>query len=100
VKPCEPLGYLEFLGLMAQAALGLTDSGGIQEERYRLAGVRKSQILNAARQALSTGRSDLVLPPLWDGQATRRIADVIEQVAKPLAKYSLSGCSNTVKLRV
>jgi len=28
----EPLGYLEFLGLMAQARLVLTDSGGIQEE--------------------------------------------------------------------
>jgi UDP-N-acetylglucosamine 2-epimerase (non-hydrolysing) len=28
----EPLGYLEFLGLMADAGLVLTDSGGIQEE--------------------------------------------------------------------
>jgi UDP-N-acetylglucosamine 2-epimerase (non-hydrolysing) len=29
---CEPLGYLDFLGLMAKARLVLTDSGGIQEE--------------------------------------------------------------------
>jgi UDP-N-acetylglucosamine 2-epimerase (non-hydrolysing) len=28
----KPLGYLEFMGLMANAALVLTDSGGIQEE--------------------------------------------------------------------
>jgi len=28
----EPLGYLEFLGLMSEARLVLTDSGGVQEE--------------------------------------------------------------------
>ena len=28
----EPLGYLDFLALMKDAALVLTDSGGIQEE--------------------------------------------------------------------
>ncbi len=32
VTLCEPLGYLDFLGLMANARLMLTDSGGIQEE--------------------------------------------------------------------
>ena len=32
VKLTEPLGYLEFLGLVADAAAVLTDSGGIQEE--------------------------------------------------------------------
>jgi UDP-N-acetylglucosamine 2-epimerase (non-hydrolysing) len=29
---CEPLGYLDFLALVAKARLVLTDSGGIQEE--------------------------------------------------------------------
>ena len=28
----DPLGYLEFLSLMADARLVMTDSGGIQEE--------------------------------------------------------------------
>ncbi len=28
----EPVGYLDFLGLMAKARLVLTDSGGIQKE--------------------------------------------------------------------
>ena len=32
----EPLGYLEFLNLMASARLVLTDSGGIQEETTTL----------------------------------------------------------------
>ena len=30
----EPLGYLDFLKLMAESALVLTDSGGIQKEAY------------------------------------------------------------------
>ena len=29
---CEPLGYLDFLSLLADAGAVLTDSGGIQEE--------------------------------------------------------------------
>ena len=32
VRPLPPLPYLDFLGLHAQAALTLTDSGGLQEE--------------------------------------------------------------------
>jgi UDP-N-acetylglucosamine 2-epimerase (non-hydrolysing) len=32
VRTLPPLGYLEFLGLHAEAALVLTDSGGLQEE--------------------------------------------------------------------
>ncbi len=32
LRVTEPLGYLEFLNLMANARLALTDSGGIQEE--------------------------------------------------------------------
>jgi UDP-N-acetylglucosamine 2-epimerase (non-hydrolysing) len=32
VRRLPPLGYLEFLGLHAEAALMLTDSGGLQEE--------------------------------------------------------------------
>jgi UDP-N-acetylglucosamine 2-epimerase (non-hydrolysing) len=36
ITMCEPLGYLDFLGLMARARLVLTDSGGIQEETTAL----------------------------------------------------------------
>ena len=33
---CAPLGYLEFVGLMSEAAAVLTDSGGVQEETTAL----------------------------------------------------------------
>lgn len=33
---CDPLGYLEFLSLMAGARVMITDSGGIQEETTAL----------------------------------------------------------------
>ncbi|HUK64302.1 MAG TPA: UDP-N-acetylglucosamine 2-epimerase (non-hydrolyzing) [Dongiaceae bacterium] len=36
VRPLPPLGYLDFLGLEAQAGLVLTDSGGVQEEACTL----------------------------------------------------------------
>jgi UDP-N-acetylglucosamine 2-epimerase (non-hydrolysing) len=36
LKLCSPLGYLEFLGLEAKAAVVLTDSGGVQEETSAL----------------------------------------------------------------
>jgi len=32
VKVCKPLGYVEFMSLLADSALAITDSGGIQEE--------------------------------------------------------------------
>lgn len=95
----EPLGYLEFLSLQAQAALVLTDSGGIQEETSvlgvpcltlrenterpititrgtnRLVGYDRTRILRAAEAALGSGfgtRGDI---PLWDGHAADRIVD-------------------------
>ena len=36
MRALPPLGYLDFLGLHAQAALTLTDSGGLQEEACSL----------------------------------------------------------------
>ena len=99
----EPLGYLDFLGLMAKARLVLTDSGGIQEETTalgvpcvtirknterpvtieqgtnQLAGTSREGILAAAArlevdQIPRAGR----VPDLWDGQAARRVVDVLE----------------------
>jgi UDP-N-acetylglucosamine 2-epimerase (non-hydrolysing) len=96
----EPLGYLDFMALMAGATLVLTDSGGIQEETTVLGipcltlrenterpitltmgtnvlvGSDPDRIANAADAALSDpplGR----IPPLWDGEAGARIATIL-----------------------
>ena len=97
-----PLGYLDFLRLMAEARLVLTDSGGIQEETTvlqvpcltlrenterpvtveqgtnRLIGTDPAAIVDAARQALATPAGPARIPERWDGQAAGRILDVLE----------------------
>jgi UDP-N-acetylglucosamine 2-epimerase (non-hydrolysing) len=98
---CEPLGYLEFLSLLADARAVLTDSGGIQEETTYLgipcftlrdnterpititAGT--NTLLGLDPAAISTIPAALAKlraqrpepPPLWDGHAAERIADII-----------------------
>lgn len=100
IRLLEPLGYLDFLALEAAARLVLTDSGGIQEETTvlgvpcltlrttterpitieqgtnRLVGVDPAAIVQAASDALSIEPSSR-RPPLWDGCASERIADVL-----------------------
>ncbi len=98
VRTEEPLGYLEFLGLVAGSALVLTDSGGVQEETTvlgvpcltlrenterpatvtsgtnRIVGTLPADIEGAARAALS-GPPAARTPDLWDGRAAVRIVD-------------------------
>jgi UDP-N-acetylglucosamine 2-epimerase (non-hydrolysing) len=102
LRVLEPFGYLEMLGLMASAALVVTDSGGLQEETTflgvpcltvrpnterpitieqgtnRLVAPERKAILRGARSALRSARK----PPRpaiarWDGRAAQRIAAVI-----------------------
>ncbi|MCL5734678.1 MAG: UDP-N-acetylglucosamine 2-epimerase (non-hydrolyzing) [Actinobacteria bacterium] len=97
-----PLGYLDFLGLMAKARVVLTDSGGIQEETTalgvdcitmrdtterpvtitvgtnRLAGTSPREIVKTAREVLETSPEPKSAPPLWDGMSAGRIADVLQ----------------------
>jgi UDP-N-acetylglucosamine 2-epimerase (non-hydrolysing) len=97
----EPQSYLQFLGLQQGAAVVITDSGGIQEETTFL-GVpcltlrdsterpvtvmvgtnvligRDVELLRREVCALLSGRKKQgSIPPLWDGQAAVRIADII-----------------------
>jgi UDP-N-acetylglucosamine 2-epimerase (non-hydrolysing) len=98
---CDPLGYLDFLSLLADAGAVLTDSGGIQEETTYLGvpcftlrdnterpititsgtntllGLDPSAIaqIPEALNQQPAGRSEP--PPLWDGYAAERIAEVI-----------------------
>jgi UDP-N-acetylglucosamine 2-epimerase (non-hydrolysing) len=99
IRLVDPLGYLDFVRLMTEARLVLTDSGGIQEETTilgvpcvtlrdnterpitvthgtnRLAGTTSEGIRVAIEAALAEGRHVLQPPPLWDGKAGERIAD-------------------------
>lgn len=97
----EPIGYLEFLKLMANARIVLTDSGGIQEETTilkvpcltlrenterpmtctlgsnRLVGTKPKPIIAAYRDAMNNRNSTSQIPPLWDGRAAERITRII-----------------------
>jgi len=100
LRLCEPLGYLEFLGLTSQAKLVLTDSGGLQEETTALGipcltlrenterpvtitegtntlvGTSPEKVLAAAREALAGRGKAGRTPALWDGHAAERIAEI------------------------
>lgn len=102
----EPLGYLEFLKLMDNAAMVVTDSGGIQEETTYLQvpcitlresterpitmdlGTNELMDLNPDRISsrvaaiLSGDLKAGEIPPLWDGQAAGRIAGILEQMLR------------------
>ncbi len=100
VRLAEPVGYLDFLSLQADAAAVLTDSGGIQEETTYLgvpcftlrdnterpvtvrAGTNTLLGLDPARIAEIPGRvvdSERTpqSPEFWDGKAADRIIDVV-----------------------
>jgi len=98
----DPLGYLDFLCLMMNAQLVVTDSGGIQEETTCLgvpcvtvrenterpvtitlgtnvlAGVSEEGIRKAIRQQLA-GRCPAGVPELWDGRSADRIVAIIAE---------------------
>jgi UDP-N-acetylglucosamine 2-epimerase (non-hydrolysing) len=99
----EPLSYLAMLGLMEQARLVITDSGGIQEETTALgvpcltlrqnterpvtleAGtntlVRGSagEIMAAIERVLEGRRKPARMPEKWDGQAAQRIVAILQR---------------------
>ena len=94
----EPQGYLEMVGLLANARLVLTDSGGIQEESTALSvpcltmrenterpitiaegtntivGRDHARALACADEILQSGGKRGRMPALWDGHAADRIA--------------------------
>jgi len=109
----EPLGYVEFLGLVAGSAVVLTDSGGIQEETTvlgvpcltlrdnterpatveqgtnLLAGTRRESIL-AAWTGVDWERKPGRVPEGWDGRAAGRVVGALREFLGMEAKRALA----------
>jgi UDP-N-acetylglucosamine 2-epimerase (non-hydrolysing) len=101
IRLVEPVGYLDSISLVDQAACVLTDSGGLQEETTFLRVPCLTLRPNTERPVtISQGSNRLTTvatlgadldeavrrresgeqfprPPLWDGRAAERIADVL-----------------------
>jgi UDP-N-acetylglucosamine 2-epimerase (non-hydrolysing) len=104
LRVINPLGYLEFLGLVDLAGAILTDSGGVQEEAVmlgvpcvtlrshtdrpvtllhganRLAGNDPHLAVRYVCEALHARSGMAPIPEGWDGHAAGRIVDVLERV--------------------
>jgi UDP-N-acetylglucosamine 2-epimerase (non-hydrolysing) len=112
IEMIAPLGYIDFLHLMNNAALVITDSGGIQEETTCLgvpcvtvrenterpvtirsgtnvlAGVKREGIRRAIRRQLKSKQSGAV-PEKWDGKSASRIVDVIRSELHKMSSSSI-----------
>jgi UDP-N-acetylglucosamine 2-epimerase (non-hydrolysing) len=99
----DPLGYIDFLGLMSKARFVLTDSGGIQEETTVLGipcvtlrdtterpitltkGTNvlvhndRKEIVAATRKILKEPGGKPRRPRLWDGKTAERIINILHQ---------------------
>ena len=97
-----PQGYIDFLQLMAEARLVATDSGGIQQETTilgvpcltlrentecpvtltegtnRLVGTNPDHVFQAILETLDNPLKCAGAPKYWDGQASRRIVEILE----------------------
>ncbi len=98
----DPVGYLSFLALQDNAAVVLTDSGGIQEETTALGvpcitlrenterpvtieegtnemtGLDTIKILGLAESAFDKKWKKASIPELWDGKASERILEKLK----------------------
>lgn len=99
-----PLGYIPFLTLLRNAAAVVTDSGGVQEETTFLGipciTLRNSterpatvehgtnrllphfdaqKVWAAVNEVASSGRPQGSVPPLWDGNASQRIVNILRE---------------------
>ncbi len=97
----DPLGYLDFMKLVKEAKLVLTDSGGVQEETTflkvpcltmrenterpvtvthgtnRLVGMDPAKIVEEGMRVLTGTAPAGRIPDFWDGQTAKRTLDLL-----------------------
>jgi UDP-N-acetylglucosamine 2-epimerase (non-hydrolysing) len=102
----EPLGYVDFVALVAGARLVLTDSGGLQEETTalgvpcltmrecterpvtvtqgtnRVVGTSPARIVEEAWRVLGMPPAATSRPSLWDGRAAERIVSILSRAMR------------------
>jgi len=100
----EPLPYIEFLALQRRATVVVTDSGGIQEETTYLkvpcltlrnnterpvtvtmgtnvlVGQDGARLRSELGKVLQGKQKQSTVPPLWDGHAGQRIAEILSEL--------------------
>jgi UDP-N-acetylglucosamine 2-epimerase (non-hydrolysing) len=110
----DPLGYLDFLKLMAYAKVVFTDSGGIQEETTilkvpcltlrnnterpitvevgsnKIIGTDPQAIFASFEQIMSNDKVQCGTPELWDGCAAERIVKILLSHYNPARSLSHS----------
>ena len=101
IRLIEPLGYLDFVSLLSDAKMVLTDSGGIQAETSvlgipcltlrqntewpvtisegtnTLVGSDSQRILDETRRILAGGGKEGRIPERWDGRAAERVVQAL-----------------------
>ena len=104
IRLLNPLPYIEFLGLMSNAKLVVTDSGGIQEETTylniqcltirnnterpvtveagtnHLVGTDPEKVMSVFHRILNGTIKKGHTPQKWDGKAGQRIAEIIREL--------------------
>ncbi|MFN3426257.1 MAG: non-hydrolyzing UDP-N-acetylglucosamine 2-epimerase [Candidatus Thermochlorobacter sp.] len=104
LKLIEPQGYIEFLKLMKEASLVLTDSGGVQEETTvlgvpcltmrenterpitievgtnLLVGTDEDEVRRAVMKVLNGYTKRSKIPEKWDGRTAERIVKHLDEV--------------------
>ena len=103
----DPLGYHDFIRLVRDAMVVVTDSGGIQEESTylrvpcltmrenterpvtvavgtnTLLGSNGTALMETVDQIVSGNYKKGAIPPLWDGQTAGRIVDILRRELEP-----------------